>query len=160
MTPEVTGSFGPDTYVQNNNEQQQAYCDQYNREAASRYRVGMANYNLFIDQVGKLPPYPPPTVPTAWVLTKPDAQGLQWQTTSDKPVCDAIPVHNMPGDPARNPNVIHVGNRISGDWFQVGAGDGFPAGSTTPPTTSADGVSGTFQKYAAPVGAGWYLRVS
>lgn len=152
-------SFGPDDFVATNNMQQQAYCDQYNREAEARYRQGVANYNLFVEQVGKVPPFAPPSLPTKWVLTAPDQHGLRWQTTSNIPVCDPLPLKTPVTEPTRAANVISVGKRIHGEWFQVGAGDGFAVGQKTPPTTSADGVVGVFEKYGAAVGAGWYLRV-
>jgi len=59
------------------------------------------------------------------------------------------------------PNTIDVGKCIGGKWFSVGPKDTFQAGNATPPNTvSEDGVTGSFEKYGAPVGAGWYLQVA
>lgn len=150
-------SFGPDDYVQTNNAQQQSYCDQYNREAYNNYALTIANLNRSLD-AGRPAPFVAPKVPTKWVLTAPDASGLQWQTTSSEPTGPVIPLHEDATQAnVKVPNTIHVGHRIGGNWFSAGQNDTFPSGQSTPPITSEDGVTGVFVKYAAPVGPGWFL---
>ena len=112
---------------------------------------------------GRIPNTNPPSPPVQYVVSKPDAEGFQWPVIDPDgaPVCAMPPIPvDMTGSKPKVPNTIEVGKNISGKWFQVGPDDTFAPGMTTPPVTSADGVRGTFEKYAAPVGAGWYLQLS
>lgn len=160
MEEEQTISFSPEDYVRTNNAQQQAYCDQYNANAYSHYRQTIENINRSLD-AGRPAPIPAPPVPTKWVLTPPDGNGLQWQTTSDEPTGPELPLHpDMSQLVVKAPNTIDIGRNIAGKWFSVGANDTFPPGLITPPIPDASGALHTYEKYAAPVGAGWYLQLS
>ena len=118
------------------------------------------NWKMSVD-AGRAPNTGYPLPPKGYVVSAPDAQGFQWPVIGNNPVCDLPPIPDDHFTPSvLVPNTIHVGNRIGNPnsrWFQVGAGDTFAPGGITPPMTSADGVEGVFEKYAAPVGAGWYL---
>lgn len=72
------------------------------------------------------------------------------------PVCDMPAIPAIPSNQSI-PNHIHVGHALGGGWFSAGQDDTLPSGQATPPVTTDDGVTGTFVKYGAPVGAGWYL---
>lgn len=146
---------------------------QQNQAASSAIMVANLNSNLKVIYLtafnnwalsvlaARIPNTNPPQPPTGYVVSAPDAEGFQWPVMGTAPVCDMPPV---PADtftaPVTVPNTISVGSSIGGAWFSVGAGDTFKPGMTTPPVTSADGVTGTFEKFAAPVGAGWYLKTS
>jgi len=114
----------------------------------------------------------PPKPPAQYVVSSPDAAGFQWPIIdpAGTPVCAMPPI---PQDRTQTvaqfqatlkPNTIDVGKPIvggGGKWFSVGPADTFACGSTTPPNTVAeDGTVGTFEKYGAPVGAGWYLKTA
>ena len=109
--------------------------------------------------------YLPPIAPLKWQLADVDAEGYTFYQQGPEHLVPTPPLTistvdlgNLTVAP-RDPNHIAVGNRIEGAWFQVGSGDGTPNGFQTPPNTvSADGVTGTFTKFGAPVGAGWYLK--
>jgi hypothetical protein len=105
----------------------------------------------------------PPAPPMAWELAPADANGFVFYQIGTTPVCAAGAQvtcnFDNPAPSAKPAGVIDVGHLISGKWFSVGQADTFPVGMTTPPTTSEDGTSGTFAKYGAPVGPGWYLQV-
>ena len=108
----------------------------------------------------RVPPAPPMALV---VMPPPTIYGFAYLAPGDVPVCPmpALPFYAA-GNAAPNkvPNVMVIGNRIgSTKWFQALPGDTWPSGQDTPPTTSADGVSGVFEKYGAPVGNGWYLQV-
>ena len=142
-------------FVANNTAEQQSYVDHDNREATSRYVLAVANYNRFEDEIGKVPPWPEPTVPKAAGLTPPDRNGLRWYVMTDNPVCDPLPIHAVINTTVV-PNTIIVGKRMgSSRWFAAGQLDSFPNGMQNPPNTeSADGVVGTFAKYGNPVTSG------
>jgi hypothetical protein len=74
---------------------------------------------------------------------------------TDQPPIPAIP----PAQGSLGPNHIHVGVSLGSGWWSTGADDTFPPGKTTPPVTSDDGTTGTFEKFGAPVGSGWYFKV-
>jgi len=158
-----TTIFTPGNFVATNNAQQQNACNVYNAQQVALYTQAMANYNGFIDAVGTLPPGPVPVPAMAQALSAPDANGLQWETTGTTPVCPAIPVHQPIQNNTNTPpikNHIHVGHATaSPGWFSVGLDDGVVPGMTVP-ATSDDGVSGMFEKFSAPVGQGWYLKVA
>ena len=109
-------------------------------------------------------PKPPAFVPQV-VSTVPDdvaTSGVIWMWISEgTPVeCpDLPPIPTAPG-----PNHVHIVRLITGSWFAAGQDDTYPATNypavAAPPVnaTSDDGVSGTFVKYSAPVGPGWYLK--
>lgn len=156
------GVLDPTNFVANNNAQQQNYVDQYNTNQTAIYTMAVSNYNLSMDN-GSPYPTPAPTVPNGWILGPANSQGLRFAMDSGQPVCAALPIHPMRGsvnDP-KPPNVIDVGHAIpgAGNWFSVGDADTFAVGQTTPPVTSEDGVTGIFQKFGAPVGPGWYLKI-
>ncbi|SPE38790.1 conserved hypothetical protein [Candidatus Sulfopaludibacter sp. SbA6] len=137
----------------------------------SIYLTAFNNWKISVD-AGQIPNTNPPTPPVRYVISPPDAEGFQWPIVdpAGTPVCAMPPI---PQDrtqtqqqiqAALKPNTIDVGKPIvggGGKWFTVGPADTFACGSTTPPNTVAeDGTTGTFEKYGAPVGAGWYLQIS
>jgi hypothetical protein len=148
---------------------------QANQLASSTAMVAQLNSNLTVIyntafnswctnvNAGRIPNTNPPQPPVQYVVSGPDKQGFQWPVLdpSGTPVCAMPPV---PPDGftvvPKVPNTIDVGPNIGGKWFSVAADDTFPAGMTTPPIADASGALHTYEKYAAPVGAGWYLQVS
>jgi hypothetical protein len=125
------------------------------------YLTAFNNWKISVD-AGRIPNTDPPQPPCGYEVSAPDANGFQWPVVGKTPVCDVppIPVDHFTVVPLV-PNTIDVGKNIGGKWFSVGAKDTFQAGNTTPPNTvSEDGVTGSFEKYGAPVGAGWYLQVA
>jgi len=151
----------PQDYVVNRNKQLGYLVDLDKKHLTEQYAGAVANYNGFITQVGTDPAahgYPRPAVPMGPSLSPPDPKsGLMSILENSAPVCDPLPLLPVPSNAPPAPNTIHVGKRIGGNWFTVGAGDSLAAGATTPPVTSDDGVFGVFQKFGAPVGPGWYL---
>lgn len=147
----------------------QAMVQRLNADLVTRYQGAYADYLLNMHSGGVVPPERrnPPAIPNAWELAPADANGFVFYQIGTRPVVDpaAYPAtYYAGGNPQPNtaPNVIMVGAR-NGDtkWFTALKGDTFPSGMTTPPgTVSVDGVSGTFQKFGAPVGPGWYLLIS
>jgi hypothetical protein len=104
----------------------------------------------------------PPQPPMAFEPTVDSASGFTFPELGKTPVCAMPPVPNMPPvPPVLVPNTISVGAHIvsdaTGKWFSVGPTDTFGPGLTTPPVTSADGVTGTFEKFGSPFGGGWYF---
>lgn len=143
---------------------------QANVLASSTSMMGLLNNNLkaiYLQafnnwkgqvEAGRIPNTNPPKPPNGYVLVK-DANGFTWPDIGKDPVCDIppLPSNHMPVDPASKPkNVIHVGIRLSGDWFSAGTDDTIQSGQKVP-GVSEDGVQGFFTKYGAPVGNGWYL---
>lgn len=118
---------------------------------------------------GRIPNTNPPQPPLAYVVAAPDAHGFQWPVVGTSPVCAMPPV---PADHSLSqaqiqaslpPNTIDIGPAIvggGGKWFGVGPNDTFPQGMVTPPIPDASGTLHTYEKYGAPVGAGWYLQLS
>jgi|SRR5579859_2417286 len=132
-----------------------------NNNLKSIYLTAFNNWKISVD-AGRIPNTNPPQPPKGYVVSAPDPSGFQWPVIGTEPVCDMPP---LPEDrftpPVLVPNTFHVGHNIGGKWFSVGPNDTVAPGFNTPPgTTSDDGVSGTFQKFAAPVGAGWYLQIA
>jgi hypothetical protein len=135
---------------------------------AKRYVLAVANYNRYVDEIGKVPPSFPPVVPKAAALTPPDSvSGLQWYTMTTTPLVDPPLALHVPVDTTVVPNTIIVGKRMgTSKWFSAGQLDSFPNGMQTPPNTiSADGIMGVFEKFGNPTtsnGAvhGVYLLVS
>ena len=147
---------------------------QANQLASSKIMVAQLNENLKVIylgafnnwkgnvEAGRIPNTDPPKPPKAYVVSKPDAYGFQWPVLGTDPVCDMppIPEDRLTPRPKAPDNNIDVGHHISGAWFSVGPDDTFPSGMTTPPIPDATGALHTYQKFGAPVGPGWYLRVS
>jgi hypothetical protein len=133
---------------------------QLNNNLKSIYLTAFNNWTISVD-AGRIPNTNPPNPPTAYVVSKPDANGFQWPVPGTDPVCDMPPI---PEDHftvvPKVPNTIHVGHTIGGEWFSVGDGDTFPSGMKTPPIPDSTGVLHTYEKYGAPVGPGWYLQLS
>ena len=133
-----------------------------NANLKSIYMTGFTNWTISVI-AGRIPNTNPPQPPVQYVVGPPDAEGYQWPIVdpTGTPVCAMPP---LPPDQTNStpkvPNTIEVGSNIGGKWFSVGADDTFPAGMTTPPIPDASGALHTYEKYAAPVGAGWYLQVS
>ena len=122
------------------------------------YYYGRMNANNASLDAGRPAPYDT-KVPYEWLPTENNDGSWAYEQTTFY-VCNAIPLDPDLTPKPKVPNTIHVGKSIGGNWFSVGDGDTMPNGFTTPPgITSADGVSGTFTKYGAPVGPGWYLKV-
>lgn len=103
----------------------------------------------------------PPVAPFAWVLSPPNAAGFVFYERSNTiRLTSSIPIDTFDAGAPQAPkplNVIDIGKSINGTkWYSVGPMDTFPLGMTTPPQTDGH----TYQKFGAPVGAGWYLQVS
>jgi len=142
-----------------------AMVKRLNDDLKSRYLSAFADYVANMQSGGFVPEdrRVPPKPPNAWELAPPNSDGFIFYQVGTTPVCDQPPPpYYAAGNPQPNtvPNMIMIGNRITGKWFQALKGDTFPNGQMTPPITSADGVAGTFEKFGAPVGPGWYLQVS
>ena len=136
----------------------QAECAQRNDNLKSIYLTGFNNWKISVD-AGRIGNTNPPKPPKAYVV-KVSEDGWAYFEPGDQPVCDVPPI---PADMTTpNPaNVIDVGVAIGGKWWSCGPKDTFPIEKNpTPPVTSEDGVTGTFEKYAAPVGKGWYMKLS
>jgi len=142
-----------------------AQVQRLNADLITRYHSAFDDYTLNMTSGGFVPVdrRVPPKPPNAWELAPANADGFVFYQIGTTPVCDQPPTPNYNADnpqPNTVPNMIMLGNRINGKWFQALKGDTFPNGQTTPPITSADGVAGTFEKFGAPVGPGWYLQVN
>ena len=133
---------------------------QLNGNLKSIYLTAFNNWKISVD-AGRISNANPPKPPKGYVVCAPDANGFQWPVLGPDPVCDmpALPEDHF--TPVQKiPNTIDIGRNIGGKWFAVGAKDTFAPGATTPPIPDAGGVLHTYEKYAAPVGAGWYLQLS
>lgn len=106
-----------------------------------------------------------PVAPKSWVLIPGDPSTFTAPNVAKTgpPIVSTValaPVNQGALKPVQAvPGMIHVTVALGNSWWGVGQDDGFPAGMTTPPVTSDDGVTGRFQKFGAPVGKGWYLKV-
>ena len=141
-----------------------AMVAQLNTNLQSIYMTGFNNWCLSVNS-GRIPNTDPPQPPVQYVISAPDKEGFQWPIIDPAGglVCAMPPVPpDMTNSTPPVPNNIVVGSQIPGapGWFSCGQGDTFPSGKTTPPVTSADGVLGTFEKFGAPVGNGWYLKTT
>jgi len=141
-----------------------AMVNQLNDNLKVIYLTSFNNWCISVN-AGRIPNTNPPQPPVQYVVSPPDAEGFQWPIIdpAKTPVCPVPPVPpDQTNTAVKPPNVIDVGHAIPGvpKWFSVGPQDTFACGSTTPPVTSEDGTTGVFEKYGAPVGAGWYLLVS
>lgn len=138
----------------------QIMVQQLNGNLKTIYLTAFNNWKISVD-AGRIPNTNPPQPPMGYVVSGPDAHGFQWPVVGTTPVCDMPPI---PADETNSapkvPNTINVGPSIGGKWFSVGPGDTFAAGMTTPPIPDASGALHTYEKYAAPVGAGWYLQLT
>jgi hypothetical protein len=124
------------------------------------YLTAFNNWKISVD-AGRLPNTNPPQPPAGYVISAPDQNGFQWPEVGSTPVCDVPPIPDDHFTPVEKvPNTIDIGKNIGGKWFSVGPHDTFPCGSTTPPIPDDSGVLHTYEKYGAPVGAGWYLQLS
>ena len=131
-----------------------------NENLKSIYLTAFNNWKISVD-AGRIPNTNPPHPPKGYVVSAPDANGFQWPVLGIEPVCEMPPVpEDMLTPVVKAPNTIDIGKNISGKWFSVGPLDTFGAGQTTPPIQAADGQFHTYEKYAAPVGPGWYLELS
>ena len=138
-----------------------------NADLKHRYLSAFADYVANMQSGGFVPAErrTPPTPPKGWQLAAPDDDGFVFYELGQIPVCDQPPAVNYNGGitaPVKVPNTIDVGKRLgTSKWFGVGPLDTLESGKETPPgTVSSDGVSGVFEKFAAVVGAGWYLQTS
>ena len=124
------------------------------------YLTGFNNWKNNVD-AGRIANTNPPHPPKAYVVSQPDAAGFQWPVLGTDLVCamPPIPEDHFTVVP-KVPNTIDVGRNIYGKWFSVGPNDTFTSGMTTPPIPDSTGALHTYEKFAAPVGAGWYLQVS
>ena len=133
---------------------------QLNENLKSIYLTGFNNWKISVD-AGRIPNTNFPKPPKAYVVSQPDASGFQWPVLGTDPVCEVPPI---PEDHftvvPKVANTIDIGRSIGGKWFSVGPNDTFAAGMTTPPIPDATGEFHAYEKFAAPVGAGWYLQLS
>jgi len=138
----------------------QIMVQQLNNNLKTIYLTAFNNWKISVD-AGRIANTNPPQPPKAYVVSPPDAHGFQWPVVGTAPVCDVPPIpddHFTKTTPA--PNTIDIGHNIGGKWFAVGPNDSFTPGMTTPPIPDVAGTLHTYEKYAAPVGAGWYLQLS
>ena len=143
---------------------------QANQLAATQAAVTLANSNLAADYqlkcsndaasilAGRPAPYPWPTVPLAYVVGEPDANGFQWPVMGTVPVCTAIPEPPSQMPPTPIPNTIAIGIQVYPGWFQSLPQDTIPQGKVIF-GTSQDGVTGLFEKFEATFGTGVYQKV-
>ncbi len=150
---------------QNNKAATAAWVAQLNAQQQAWYDGAVRNYNLNM-QSGQThnPPLVPPTAPLAYVVGPPDANGYVWPVVGTTPLTPTPPltVATVDLSTLSKPFFPQVGKATpggGGKWFDALQGDTFPNGQTTDQTTSADGVTGRFQKFGAPVGWGWYQLV-
>ena len=125
------------------------------------YLTAFNNWKLSVD-AGRAPATGWPMPPDGYVVSAPDAMGFQWPVIGNMPVCAVPPI---PVDhtqiPVMVPNTIDIGPSIGGQWYGVGPRDTEVSGFVTPPNAvSEGGVMGSFEKFGAPVGAGWYLKIA
>ncbi len=159
MTP--TGR-GPDDFVETNNFQEQTYVDQYNHEARTRYGRMIGNINASL-AAGRPAPMPAPPVPTAMSLGPPDSKGLRFAIMTPIPLGTPLPLlpdTTHANDP-KPPGTIQIGapETDAPGWFVAGPQDTVRSGEKVP-GTSANGVSGMFQKYGGIGTTGWYLKLN
>lgn len=142
----------------------QAEIARENENAALVYDTACMNWtlaNLRNRELG-LPLTPKPATPLAQVLqtTVADKDGVVWIWIAPGSPLRA-PCPDLPAlPPPTSPNHVHVGRRIHGNWFSTALDDTYDASGPPVSATSDDGVAGTFQKYPAPVGNGWYLQIA
>jgi hypothetical protein len=135
---------------------------QLNAGLKARAAAAYADYVANMRSGENIPAYlkVPPTPPMAWELAPADAQGFVYYQIGTTPVCPQGPAvaANADNPPVNTiPNMIMMGGQNGSTmWWSALAGDTFPSGMTTPP--QPDGH--TYEKFGAPVGSGWYLRVS
>ncbi len=131
-----------------------------NAQLKAQYTQAVENWNVNASSGQQNLQGKPPVAPHAYELAPPDSDGFVWPQISATTLITSDVEVVMPNvAPVPVPNTIVVGNAIGGGWFSAGQGDTFPSGSTTPPMTTSQGVNGTFEKFGAPVGNGWYLKV-
>ena len=131
-----------------------------NADLKTRYLSAFADYvaNMESGEVVPEDRRVPPKPPHAWELAPPNSDGLVFYQVGTTPVCDMPPLPFYAAGntaPVKVANTIEVGRNITGKWYSVGPNDTFPSGMTTPP--QPDGH--VYEKFGAPVGAGWYLQV-
>ena len=130
----------------------------------AHYDAAIRDFNANMETGQKHdPPLTPPVAPLKWQLAPADANGFIFYQQGPDSLTTTVTADTTDlgtlVPPVKNPATIQVGNRINGAWFQVGPNDGTPSGFVTPlNTVSADGVTGSFTKFGAPVGNGWYLK--
>ena len=134
-----------------------------NQNAADIYASARTNWTLanLRNRELNLPQTSKPVAPLSQLVktSPPDPDGVVWIWIErgdplGPPCADLPPLAVSPG-----PNHVHVGRRIYAKWFSCGLDDNYDPQGPPVSATSDDGVSGTFQKYAAPVGIGWYLQI-
>lgn len=101
----------------------------------------------------------PPMIQT--VVTGPDTEvqsGIVWLwiTVEAMPPCPDLP--SLP--PLPSPGHIHIGRLIFDNWYAAGQDDSYPFSGPPVTATTDEGVSGTFVRYPAPVGNGWWKKVA
>lgn len=133
---------------------------QLNENLKSIYLTAFSNWSINVN-AGRIPNTDPPQPPLGYTVGAPDKNGFQWPELGTDPVCDMPPLPEDHFTPVTKiPNTIDIGHNIGGKWFSVGPHDTFPAGQVTPPIPDASGAVHTYEKYGAPVGAGWYLQLT
>jgi hypothetical protein len=136
---------------------------------ASVLTIYMGKFNDWAQQVvaGKIDNTNPPQPPPAWATAIDPATGYSYVEIGTAPICamPPIPGSHVQTQPVPPPHNLDIGPNIavSGEpsaYFSVGPMDSWPIGKTTPPNArSSDGVTGTFLRLGAAVGAGWYEKV-
>lgn len=143
-------------------------AQQRNADLQYKYDQAIRDFDANMESGQKHdPPLVPPVAPRSYVISPPDDHGLVFAVQAGPPLTPTPPLKIDTVDlgtlapQAKVPGVIHVTRVISGSWYGVGADDGNPSGFMTPPgTKSDDGSTGVFEKFGAPVGNGWYLKVA
>jgi len=163
VPPVISSAFDPDSVAQEDLAIAQFQAYQNNTGLIANY-TGRFNQFLPLYKLGQLPASAAPTVPDGYVVSVTVAQDGNFNIAlvrQGSPVCDALPLPSLGTQlPAPGaPNVIHVGKALGGNWWSCGQDDTFASGKTTPPVVADDGTPGMFEKFAAPVGNGWYLKV-
>lgn len=134
--------------------------DRLNANLKTIYLGAFNNWKISVD-AGRVSNANPPQPPKAYVVSAPDAAGFQWPVIGKDPVCDMPPLPDDHFTPAvKVPNTVDVGKSIGGKWYAVGPKDTLAPGAMTPPIPDSFGTPHVYEKYAAPVGAGWYLQVN
>ena len=159
--PVVTQPVTIEEYAANSLVNSEEWCQRFNDAKIADYTLKVNNANQSIDNGYAAVA---PLVPMAYLPIGPDINSYYSYGISTVPVCAPLALDPLPGPaPVPVPNTIDVGYAVpggGGKWFGVGSKDTMPCGFVTPPNAvSADGITGSFEKYAA-VGAGWYLLIT
>lgn len=163
--PTFGGDFSPTAVTAFNLAEAQYQAYVANTARIANYSARFAQF-VPLYKLSELPASAAPAVPLGYVVEVSDGEADSLNialVAQGAPVCAPLPLPDPPVALVQPgaANVIHVGKALGGGWFSTGQEDTFQSGKTTPPNTvSDDGVMGSFEKFAAPVGSGWYLKVA